>query len=353
MNHSYDEVISNLNEITFTMNSRSWLSALRTNCIKVFLIAMCLTANLSIAQTTIDANTYPNQPIRLVVPYPPGGGTDFFARLLAEKAQAKWGQTVIVDNRSGAGGNVGTEYVYRANPDGYTLLFTSHPPLVVNKSLYAKLSFDPDAMTPMSLMVAGYSVLLVHPKLPVNSVAELIAYAKANPNKLNYASQGIGNGAHLSTELFCSMAGVKMTHIPYKGTGPALADALSGQVDVFFGELATTGMHVKAGKLKLLAVGGEKRLPDYPQVPTVAEFLPKYQAAYWSGLVGPPNMPQSISKKWAGLVNEMLKNPDVLKKLQDMSMIPVGGPPEDMAQFMKDDRERWSAVVKTSGARAD
>ena len=191
-------------------------------------------------------------------------------------------------------------------------------------------------------MTTGYSVLMVHPKLPVNSVAELIAYAKANPNKLNYASQGIGNAAHLSAELFCSMAGIKMTHIPYKGTGPALADALSGQVEVYFGELATSGVHVRAGKLKLLAVGGEKRLPEYPQVPTV-----------WQGMVGPPGMNMAISRKWSGLVNEVLKTPEVMKKLQDMSMIPAGGSPEDMAQFMREDRERWSAVIKASGARAD
>jgi len=305
------------------------------------------------AQTPADASNYPSQPVKLVVPYPPGGGADFLARLMAEKAQTKWGQTVIVENRSGAGGNVGTESVFRANPDGYTLLFTAQPPLVANKSLYAKLNFDPDIMTPVSLMTTGYSVLLVHPKLPVNNVAELIAYAKANPNKLNYASQGIGNAAHLSAELFCSMAGIKMTHIPYKGTGPALADALSGQVEVYFGELATSGVHVRAGKLKLLAVGGEKRLPDYPQVPTVAESLPKYLATVWQGMVGPPGMNMAISRKWAGLVNEVLKNPDVMKKLQDMSVIPAGGSPEDMAQFMLEDRERWSAVIKASGARAD
>jgi tripartite-type tricarboxylate transporter receptor subunit TctC len=225
--------------------------------------------------------------------------------------------------------------------------------LVANKSLYAKLNFDPDIMTPVSIMTTGYSVLMVHPKLPVNSVAELIAYAKANPNKLNYASQGIGNAAHLSAELFCSMAGIKMTHIPYKGTGPALADALSGQVEVYFGELATSGVHVRAGKLKLLAVGGEKRLPEFPQVPTVAEFLPKYLATVWQGMVGPPGMNMAISRKWSGLVNEVLKTPDVMKRLQDMSMIPAGGSPEDMAQFMREDRERWSAVIKASGARAD
>jgi tripartite-type tricarboxylate transporter receptor subunit TctC len=335
------------------MNFFKFFSSLNMSCFIFILSALIFTSSQSVAQTQIDINAYPTQPIKIVVPYPPGGGTDFFARLLAEKAQSKWGQTVIVDNRSGAGGNVGAESVFRANADGYTLLFSANAPLVSNKSLYAKMNFDPDLLTPVSLMITGYSVLLVNPRLPVNTVPELIAYAKLNPNKLNYASQGIGNPAHLSAELFCTMAGIKMTHIPYKGTGPALADTLSGQVEVYFGELATSAVHVKAGKLKLLAVGGEKRLPDYANVPTIGEFLPKYLATYWSGMVGPPGMPLAISRKWAGLINEVLKNPEVLKKLQDMSMVPAGGSPEDMAQFMREDRERWSAVIKASGARAD
>ena len=267
------------------------------------------------AQAPADASNYPSQPVKLVVPYPPGGGADFLARLLAEKAQTKWGQTVIVENRSGAGGNVGTESVFRANPDGYTLLFTAQPPLVANKSLYAKLNFDPDIMTPVSIMTTGYSVLMVHPKLPVNSVAELIAYAKANPNKLNYASQGIGNAAHLSAELFCSMAGIKMTHIPYKGTGPALADALSGQVEVYFGELATSGVHVRAGKLKLLAVGGEKRLAVGNEEEVIR----------FGGIVSPVNLQGNtilssqvadarIEYRGAGITDEV-KNPGWLTKL--------------------------------------
>ncbi len=306
-----------------------------------------------VAQAQSTAANYPAQPVRIIVPYPPGGGADFLARLLADRAFAKWGQTMIVENRAGAGGNVGTEAVFRAPPDGYTMLFTAQPPLVANKSLYSKLSFDPEQMTPVSVMATGYSVLLVNPKLPVNNLPEFVAYGKANPGKLNYASQGIGNAAHLTAELFSSMAGIKMVHIPYKGTGPALADLLSGQVEVLFGELATAGVHVRAGNLKILGVGGATRHPDYPQVPAIAEVMPQFQALVWQGMVGPPGLSPAIAKKWADLITEVVKQPDVVKRLVDLSMIPTGGTPEEMARFMREDAQRWYAVVKASGAKAD
>jgi len=299
------------------------------------------------------AANYPSQPVRIIVPYPPGGGADFLARLLAERALAKWGQSMIVDNRPGAGGNVGTEAVFRAPPDGYTMLFTAQPPLVANKSLYSKLTFDPEQMTPVSVMATAYSVLLVNPKLPVNNLQDFVAYGKANPGKLNYASQGIGNAAHLTAELFSSTAGIKMVHIPYKGTGPALADLLSGQVDVLFGELATAGVHVRAGNLKILGVGGATRHPDYPQIPAIAELMPQFQATVWQGMVGPPGMSPVIARKWADLIKEVVKQPDVVKRLGDLSMIPAGGTPDEMARFMREDAQRWNAVVKASGAKAD
>ena len=300
-----------------------------------------------------DASNYPNQAIRVIVPYPPGGGSDFLARLLSERVQARWGQSMIVENRVGAGGNVGTEAVFRAQPDGYTMLFTANPPMVSNKALYAKMNFDPDLMTPVTVMCTGYSVLLVHPKLAVNSVQEFIAYARANPGKLMYASQGIGNGAHLTAELFSNMAGVKMVHVPYKGTGPALADTLTGQVDLLFGELATAGPHVKAGKLKLLGTGGLKRHPDFAQVPAIAEFLPGFQALIWQGMVGPPGLPMPIARKWQAFISDVVKQPDVAKRLGELSMIPTANTPEEMAVFLKEDRERWAAVIKATGARAE
>ena len=316
-----------------------------------FNLFLFFVASPSLAQ--VDTNNYPNQPVKLIVPYPPGGGSDILARILAEKAQSKLGQPIVIENKAGAGGNVGAEFVYRAQPDGYTFLFSAQPPMVANKSLYSKLNYDPDLLVPVSVMATGYSVLIVHPKLSINSISEFIAYAKQNPGKLNFASQGIGTASHLSAELFCTMAGIKMTHIPYKGTGPAVADTLAGQVDVYFGELATTSAYTKAGKLKILGVGSDKRLPDYPNIPSISETMPKFLATLWQGMVAPPGTPTAITKKWSLIISEVVRMPDVSKRLQDMSMIPVGGTSEEMMQFMIEDRDRWSAVIKTSGAKAE
>jgi len=305
------------------------------------------------ASAQSDAATYPNRPIRMVVPYTPGGGNDILARLLAERAQAKWGQTVIVENRSGAGGNIGTEFVFRAVPDGYTLLFGARVPLVINKSLYGKVNFDPETFTPVGIIASGYSVLLVNPNVPATNLQELIAFARANPGKLNYASQGVGTSGHLSTELMNSMAGLKMTHIPYKGTGPAVVDLLSGQVQVFFGELSSALPHVRTGKLRMLGIGGPKRHPDFPDMPAITESLPGFQAPVWQGLVAPPGTPTAIANRWSDLINEVIRQPDVLKRLNDLGMIPGGGKPADMDQVMKEDRERWSNVIRLTGAKAE
>lgn len=329
--------------------SKNIASGLLTLSLGTVLSAIALTS----ASAQSDVASYPKEPIRIVVPYPPGGGADFLARLLAEKAQAKWGQTVIVENRSGAGGNIGTEFVSRAAPDGYTLLFSAQAPLVINKSLYGKLNFDPDNLAPIAVMVTAFSVLLVNPKVPANNLKEFIAYARANPDKLNYASQGVGNPGHLIAELFNSIAGVKMTHIPYKGTAPALADLLAGQVQVMFGELATAGQHVRSGKLRVLGVGGLKPHPDFPDIPVIGESLPGFQAISWQGMVAPPGTPTSITTRWADLITEVVRTPDVAKRLNELSMIPAGGKPADMAQFMKEHRERWGAVIRATGAKAE
>jgi tripartite-type tricarboxylate transporter receptor subunit TctC len=311
----------------------------------------CAMAQFASPQT--DASTYPNRPVRIIVPYPPGGGADILARIFSEKVQARWGQPIVVENRAGAGGNVGTELVFNAAPDGYVLLFTAQPPLVVNKSLHGKLNFNPDAMAPIIVTTTAYSVLMVNPKVPASSLPDFIAYAKANPGKLNYASQGIGNAAHLTAELFNILAGVKMVHVPYKGTGPALTGLVAGEVELMFGELATGIPFIRAGKLRLLGYGGEKRSPEWPDVPAIAELLPKFLALVWQGMVAPPGTPPAITNKWAAAVNEAMKLPDVASRLREMSMFAVGGGPEEMAQFMKEERERWSAVIRASGAKVE
>lgn len=313
------------------------------------MVASLMSSTAVLAQPS----NYPSKPVRVIVPYPPGGGADFLARLLAERATTRFGQTIIVENRSGAGGNLGTEYVFRADPDGYTLLFTAQPPLVANKALYSKMNFDPDLLAPISVMATGYSVLLVHPKVPARNLQEFITYARANPGKLNYASQGVGNAAHLTAELFNSIAGTRMMHIPYKGTAPALADLLAGQVEVLFGELATAGQHVRAGKLRLIGVGGTTRHPDYPDVPSIGESLPGFQAMVWQGMVAPPGTPAAVTNRWATLITEVVKQPDVVQRLNGLSMIPAGGTPAEMAKFLSEERARWGGVIRATGAKAD
>jgi tripartite-type tricarboxylate transporter receptor subunit TctC len=312
-------------------------------------LVACAAATPASAQT--DASSYPDRPVRIIVPYPPGGGADILARVVAEKMQARWNQPMVIENRSGAGGNVGTEAVFRAAPDGYTVLFTAQPPLVSNEALYGKLNFDPKALASISVMAVAYSVLVVNPNLPVKNLQEFIAYAKANPGKLNYASQGVGNAAHLTAELFNMMAGTKMVHIPYAGTNPALTDLIAGHVEVMFGELATNAAFIKTGKLRLLGFGGEKRHPEWPEVPAIAETLPGFLAKIWQGMVAPPGTPDAITRKWAAGIDDILKMPDVTERLAKLYMTPAGGTPQDMDRFLKEERERWTNVVRVSGAR--
>ena len=300
----------------------------------------------------VHAQDYPGKPIKIVVPYSPGGGTDIVARLLAEKLQGKWGHAVIVDNRPGAGGNLGAGAVSAAAPDGYTILFTAQGPLVVNKSIYARLTYDPDAFVPVSLVTVAYSVLLVNPKMPANSVQQLIAFAKANPGRLNYASQGIGTAAHLIAELFKSMAGVSIVHIPYKGTGPALTDLVAGQVDMMFGELAAADPYIRSDKLRALAVSSEKRNPSLPNVPTMSEALPGFVVTSWWAIVAPPGTPSAIANSLSSAIAESLKQPDFARRLVDLSMVATGSTPAELGLFIKQESKRWGEVIRAAGVQA-
>ena len=300
----------------------------------------------------VHAQDYPGKPIKIVVPYSPGGGTDIVARLLAEKLQGKWGHAVIVDNRPGAGGNLGAGAVSAAAPDGYTILFTAQGPLVVNKSIYAKLTYDPDAFVPVSLVTVAYSVLLVNPKMSANSVQQLIAFAKANPGRLNYASQGIGTAAHLIAELFKSMAGVSIVHIPYKGTGPALTDLVAGQVDMMFWELAAADPYIRSDKLRALAVSSEKRNPSLPNVPTMSEALPGFVVTSWWAIVAPPGTPSAIANSLSSAIAESLKQPDFARRLVDLSMVATGSTPAELGLFIKQESKRWGEVIRAAGVQA-
>ncbi|TMH26639.1 MAG: tripartite tricarboxylate transporter substrate binding protein [Betaproteobacteria bacterium] len=300
------------------------------------------------------AQEWPAKPVRIIVPFPAGGSADLMPRILGEKLSGKWGQPVVVENRAGAAGNIGAEYVYRAEPDGYTLLSSSPPPLAINRLLYPKLGFDSTQFVPMSVMAAIPNVLLVHPRVPANSVEELIAYAKANPGKLNYASQGNGTTSHLTAELFKQRAGgLQIAHIPYKGTAPALTDLLGGQVDMMCDNLGVSLPHVRSGKLKALAVASAKRIASLPGVPALAETFPGFEAVAWFAIVGPPRTPSAIAEKVGADVREALKLPEVQKRLAELSAEPMGFGPADTGAFIRQETERWSAVIRTAGVKLE
>ena len=300
---------------------------------RLLFIAAAISIEFALAPPA-HAQEYPNRPIRIIVPYPAGGTADLMPRIFAERLAAKWGQPVLVEDRPGAGGNIAAEIVYKAEPDGYTLLASPPGPLIINQNLYRSLAFDPARFVPVAIMGAVPNVLLVNPALGAKSVQELIAYAKAHPGKLNYASQGSGTTSHLTAELFKSMAGgLAIAHIPYKGSAPALADLLSGQVDLMFDNLGVSLQHVKSGKLRALAVGADKRIASLPDAPAMAEILPGFSSVTWFGIVAPPNTPMPVAEK--------------------LSAEPVGGTPAEMAAFMKRDSERWHEVIRAAGVKAD
>jgi tripartite-type tricarboxylate transporter receptor subunit TctC len=314
-----------------------------------------LAAVLMLVTALSSAQTYPTKPIRLVVPFPPGGATDILARDVAQKLTEAWGQSVIVDNRPGAGGNIGSELVAKSAPDGYTLEMGTVGTHAINASLYAKMPYDHvKDFTPVILVAGVPNVLVVTPSLPVNSVAELIAYAKANPGKLNFASSGNGTSIHLSGELFKVMAGVQMTHIPYKGSAPALQDLIAGQVQLMFDNLPPSLPQIKAGKLRALAVTSLARAPALPDVPTLAESgLPGFEASSWFGILAPAGTPAPIVAKLNAEVAKWLATPEAKEKLLKQGANPAGGTPEDFAKHIAAETAKWAKVVKDSGAKID
>lgn len=298
------------------------------------------------------AQDYPVRPIRFIVPYPPGGTADALPRMVAEKLPALLGQTVIVENRPGVAGNIGAEYVAKANPDGYTLL--SSPPhlLTINHLLY-KLAFEPHSFVPVTIIASYPNVLLVGPSLPVKSVRELLALAQASPQKLNFASQGNGTSTHLSAELFKTLAGVQMMHIPYKGTAPAIADLLGGQVDLMFDNLITAAPLIKSGRLTLLGVGGAVRVAAYPDVPAIAEILPGFLSETWMGIVAPAGTAPAIATKIAGAIASVVQEADFRQRLAQMQAQAVGNTPAQMAATIRQDTERWTRVIRAANVTVD
>jgi tripartite-type tricarboxylate transporter receptor subunit TctC len=314
-------------------------------------LAMALVAGLGRAA----AQDYPNRPITLVVPFPPGGSTTIVARTVSDKMSEVLGQSIVIDNRGGAGGTVGSRAVSKSAPDGYTILLGYTGTLAIGPTLYGNVGYDPRKdFEPIGRIGTAPNTLVVHPSLPVHSVAELIAYGKANPGKLNYGSAGIGTVSHVCGEYFATAAGVTLTHIPYKGTGPAITDLLGGHIPMAFAPIPATHENAQAGKLRMLAVTSAVRSTLLPDVPTIAESaLPGFEAVLRYGLVAPPGTPRPMIEKLNAALNAALASPDVRARLAIDGAEPLPGTPAEYAADIDREEAQWSKVVKASGAKAE
>jgi tripartite-type tricarboxylate transporter receptor subunit TctC len=294
-------------------------------------------------------DAYPSRPIKIVVCLPAGGGVDTVTRIIADRLPKILGQPVVVENKGGQSGNLGAEFVYSSDPDGYTLLASQPAPITTSPLLFKKLNFDPTKFEPVAVMSAIANTLLVRPDFPANNVKEFIAYAKANPGKLNYASQGNGTTSHLTGAMFDAAVGTKMNHVPYRGTAPALNDLLGGHVDLMFNELATSIELHKSGRAKLLAVTTTKRIDELPDVPTMQEQgVPNFISDTWNAISAPPKTPAAIVAKLNAAINQALQDPEVKAHYARMHLTAVGGTPANMAKIVKDDTDRWGAVIKSA-----
>ena len=311
-------------------------------------LAVCLAAsNGLVSQARADG--YPARTVRMIVPFPAGGTADAVPRLVADFLSRKWGQPVVIENHAGAGGNIGAELVYRAAPDGYTLLAAPPPPLVINQSLYPNLAFDPARFEPIVVMAEVPNALMVNPsKIKAASLRELVDYLRENPDKVTAATQGNGTTSHLTSELFQLMAKVKLRNVPYRGSAPALQGLVAGDVDLMFDNLGVSLPLANAGKLRLLAVASPHRLAALPDVPTIAEALPGFEAVAWYGIVAPPNTPKEIVDKINADVNEALQQPDLRDRLKGLSAQVFGGSVAKTSQFMHEEIDRWGHVIKAA-----
>ena len=300
------------------------------------------------------AQPYPSKPVRIIVNFPAGGVADVYARIIGAKVQEAWGQPVVIENRTGAGGNIGAEAVAKSPPDGYTLNMSAIGPHAVNVSLFSKLPYDPvKDFAAVALVLEAEGLLVVHPSVPANSVAELITYARANPGKLTFASAGTGTASHLAGELFKTMAKVDMTHVPYKGNVPAITDLLAGQTSLLFATMPTVLPHAKTGKLRALATIGAERSRAAAELPTVAETLPGFEVNNWIGLFAPAGTPTPIVQRWNAEVLRIMQLAEIQAHLPVEGARFAPNSPEQFAQFVKSEIAKWASVVKASGARVD
>jgi tripartite-type tricarboxylate transporter receptor subunit TctC len=322
---------------------------------KKWLSVFCLAASAILSVPDAFAQAYPAKTVKLIVPFPPAGTTDILARIVAQKLSERLGQQFIIDNRAGAGGNIGADLASKSTPDGYTLLVGTVGTNAINASLYAKMPYDTAKdFAPIGMIAAVPNVLVVHPSVPVKSVKELIELAKSKPGELNFASSGNGTSIHLSGELFKTMAGVNMNHIPYKGSAPALTDLLGGQVQLMFDNLPSSMPHIKAGKLRPLAVTSLQRSPALPDIPTIAESgLAGFDASSWFALFAPAGTPKDIITKLNAELQVILQMPEVRVKFAEQGAEPGNFTPEQLGAFTRAEMVKWAKVVKDSGAKVD
>ncbi|HEV3491254.1 MAG TPA: tripartite tricarboxylate transporter substrate binding protein [Reyranella sp.] len=318
-----------------------------TGLLRTLLAALLLL--LAAADPALAQAAYPNKQVRLVVPFPAGGSADILCRLVGEKLSAAWGQPVVIDNRAGAGGNVGAEIAYRADSDGYTLLCSPPGPLAINHNLYRTLPYDWTKFAPVTVLALVPNVITVRIDLPANSVQELIAYAKANPGKVTFASQGNGSTSHLSAQMLAAMAGIEMVHVPYKGEGPALIDLTASRVDIFIGSISAALRFEKAGQLRFLGLASRARSAVAPDVPTTAEIgLPDLVSSAWYALVAPPGTPDAIVQKINADTAAALKLPDVRTRFLELGAEPQGNTAAATAAFIKAEEARWRLVIRSA-----
>jgi tripartite-type tricarboxylate transporter receptor subunit TctC len=314
----------------------------------------CALAALVISAAA-HAQVYPAKPIRMIVAYPPGGGTDIVGRTLAQKLGEALGQSVVVENRAGASGNIGTELAARAAPDGYTILMGNVAPNAINISLFKDLPFDPVAdFAPVSLVASTPNILVVHPSTPARTVKEVIALAKAKPGTLNFASAGVGSSSHLAGELFRILAGADIVHVPYKGAGPAMVDVLSGQVQLYFATMPAAMPHVRPGKLAPVAVTSARRSQALPDLPTIEESgVPGYEASTWYGVLAPAHTPSAVVARLHGNIVKILAAAALHARLADQGFDPVGNSPEEFGAYIKSEILKWGKVIRDAGIRPE
>ena len=312
-------------------------------------LVAALAASLAGAQGTFPART-----VRFIVPFPGGGINDVLARIVGEKLQTRWGQPIVIENKTGAGGNIGAELAYQSEGDGYTLLLSPPGPLAVNQSLYKQLSYKPQEFVPITVVGSVPNVVIVRKELPVNSLKELVDYVKANPGKVTFGSQGNGATPHLTGMMFQGMTDTRMVHVPYRGENLVLNDMIGGHVDVFFGNLAAGGPPFRDGRVKILALADTHRSPMLPEIPTTAEAgLPGLVSTGWFALAAPPKTPQSLVSEIAKAAVETIKMPDVQAKFRAASVEPVGNSPTEMAAFVAEESRRWSDIIKKNNIVVD